>query len=642
MANRFPESGPIHSPGVESNNDMDIVSIPTSPFLATNRPSSTGQKTVKHGNLRIAPDGTMSFKKTEAEVLMSAIQLGISHHLAKLHPKPKRDLLFPDFHSVDKTEFPQEGSESTPGHKYNDFKFKSYSPIAFRHLRDHFNIAPQDFISSLCYFPLKAIGNPGASGSLFYISQDDLFIIKTISSREALFLQKLLPGYWINLHQNKRTLLPKFFGLYSYASKGTKKIRLIVMNNLLPSNIEFHLKFDLKGSLHGRNASSKELSKSHPTLKDNDYLNRFENGIAISPEKYDLLVETIQRDCTVLESFEIMDYSLLVAMHNISEIRRQMPVGSELTHQVSEHPTATNLRLSLSLDNAEFLDSRSLAIVPPSQLDFITRDYLKRLPEGYFLARLPSGDLTAVYLGIIDILQSYVTKKKLEHTFKSIIYDGDIVSVHKPNFYSKRFQNFMSGNVFLRDPNQVPVNGSNIGSRRKPRRISLSGRPLRSLTDSYTTPPSYPVEVAQLNSSLPESNISDFSVQSVPTSNEDDLIRYSQLDLDQKKNMESNYGKSDPLQSQFLSTSLEMNQNIKNVSSQNSRIICTNSDSQIQNECIQNESSHIESESTTLSFSQRVESNKELDHFTDQILTESFDDTTQYIQEIPVIVSLNI
>ena len=35
-----------------------------------------------------------------------------------------------------------------------------------------------------------------------------------------------------------------------------------------------------------------------------------------------------------------------------------------------------------------------------------------------------SGDRLALYLGIIDILQSYRFKKKLEHAFKSLITDG--------------------------------------------------------------------------------------------------------------------------------------------------------------------------------------------------------------------------
>lgn len=46
-------------------------------------------------------------------------------------------------------------------------------------------------------FPLKELANAGASGSIFYVSYDDQYIIKTVQSKEAEFLQKLLPGYYM-------------------------------------------------------------------------------------------------------------------------------------------------------------------------------------------------------------------------------------------------------------------------------------------------------------------------------------------------------------------------------------------------------------------------------------------------------------
>lgn len=41
-------------------------------------------------------------------------------------------------------------------------------------------------------------------------------------------------------------------------------------------------------------------------------------------------------------------------------------------------------------------------------------------------ARSAKGDRLLLYMGIIDILQSYRLKKRLEHTFKSMITDGVI------------------------------------------------------------------------------------------------------------------------------------------------------------------------------------------------------------------------
>ena len=42
-----------------------------------------------------------------------------------------------------------------------------------------------------------------------------IYIVQ-VSLKEAEFLQKILPGYYMNLHQNPRTLLPKFFGMFTY------------------------------------------------------------------------------------------------------------------------------------------------------------------------------------------------------------------------------------------------------------------------------------------------------------------------------------------------------------------------------------------------------------------------------------------
>lgn len=39
-------------------------------------------------------------------------------------------------------------------------------------------------------------------------------------------------------------------------------------------------------------------------------------------------------------------------------------------------------------------------------------------------ARNAKGERLLLFIGIIDILQSYRLKKKLEHTWKSMIHDG--------------------------------------------------------------------------------------------------------------------------------------------------------------------------------------------------------------------------
>lgn len=51
------------------------------------------------------------------------------------------------------------------------------------------------------------------------------------------------------------------------------------------------------------------------------------------------------------------------------------------------------------------------------------------------------------FLGIIDILTPYDTKKKVEHFLKSIQYDKESISAISPSEYCKRFLKFMADNI---------------------------------------------------------------------------------------------------------------------------------------------------------------------------------------------------
>ncbi|CAB1321182.1 unnamed protein product, partial [Coregonus sp. 'balchen'] len=276
-------SGPASSTGSTGTRKMASLEGPGS-----SSSSQTIKKTIGHRGLD--PTGETTYKKTTSSALKGAIQLGITHTVGSLSQKPERDVLMQDFEVVESIFFPSEGSNLTPAHHYSDFRFKTYAPIAFRYFREMFGIRPDD------YLELIELSNSGASGSLFYVSSDDEFIIKTVQHKEAEFLQKLLPGYFMNLNQNKRTLLPKFYGLYCVQAGG-KNIRIAVMNNLLPRAVRMHLKYDMKGSTYKRRASTKEREKAVPTFKDLDFILDFPDGLLLEPDNYNALSKTIQRDC---------------------------------------------------------------------------------------------------------------------------------------------------------------------------------------------------------------------------------------------------------------------------------------------------------------------------------------------------------
>ncbi|XP_048019784.1 phosphatidylinositol-4-phosphate 5-kinase, type I, gamma b isoform X1 [Megalobrama amblycephala] len=395
-------------------------------------PSSGLEK--KIGHRRVDASGETTYKKTTSSALKGAIQLGIGYTVGNLSSKPERDVLMQDFYVVESIFFPSEGSNLTPAHHYPDFRFKTYAPVAFRYFRELFGIRPDDYLYSLCNEPLIELSNPGASGSIFYVTRDDEFILKTVMHKEAEFLQKLLPGYYMNLNQNPRTLLPKFFGLYCVQSGG-KNIRIVVMNNVLPRVFRMHLKFDLKGSTCKRRASKKEREKSRPTFKDLDFMQDVPDGLLLDVDTYNALVKTLQRDCLVLESFKIMDYSLLLGVHNLDQAEREQQMEGSQGSSDEKRPAAQRALYSTAMES--ILGGAACG----DSID--TEDTMGGIP-----AVSGKGERLLLFIGIIDILQSYRLIKKLEHTWKALVHDGDTVSVHRPNFYADRFFRFMSSTVF--------------------------------------------------------------------------------------------------------------------------------------------------------------------------------------------------
>ncbi|XP_073450456.1 phosphatidylinositol 4-phosphate 5-kinase type-1 gamma isoform X2 [Aquarana catesbeiana] len=392
---------------------------------------STGKKI---GHRGVDASGETTYKKTTSSTLKGAIQLGIGYTVGNLTSKPERDVLMQDFYVVESIFFPSEGSNLTPAHHYPDFRFKTYAPVAFRYFRELFGIRPDDYLYSLCNEPLIELSNPGASGSVFYVTSDDEFIIKTVMHKEAEFLQKLLPGYYMNLNQNPRTLLPKFYGLYCVQSGG-KNIRVAVMNNILPRVVHMHSKYDLKGSTYKRRASKKEREKKCPTYKDLDFMQDAPEGLLLDADTFSALVKTLQRDCLVLESFKIMDYSLLLGVHNIEQHEKTRQTDGSQSQVDEKRPVGQKALYSTAMESIQGGAAHGESID--------TDDTMGGIP-----AVSGRGERLLLYIGIIDILQSFRFIKKLEHTWKALVHDGDTVSVHRPGFYAERFFKFMTNTVF--------------------------------------------------------------------------------------------------------------------------------------------------------------------------------------------------
>ena len=179
---------------------------------------------------------------------------------------------------------------------------------------------PADYLMSLTSkYILSELGSPGKSGSFFYFSRDYKYIIKTIHHAEHKLLRKILREYYAHIERNPNTLISQFYGLHRVKIPYGRKIHFVVMNNLFPPHRDIHQTFDLKGSTIGRDFKEEDLEKNpRATLKDLNWLRRdyhFEFG----PRKKSLFIEQMKRDVALLQKLKIMDYSMLVGIHDLEK-----------------------------------------------------------------------------------------------------------------------------------------------------------------------------------------------------------------------------------------------------------------------------------------------------------------------------------
>jgi hypothetical protein len=243
---------------------------------------------------------------------------GIRFTVSRTNAKLDRALTDADFEAKHKFSFDVTGNELTPSAKY-DFKFKDYAPWVFRHLRSIFRLDPADYLMSLTSkYILSELGSPGKSGSFFYFSRDYKYIIKTIHHSEHKALRKILREYYQHVSQNPNTLLSQFYGLHRVKIPYGRKIHFVVMNNLFPPHRDIHNTFDLKGSTVGRDFREHDLDRNpRATLKDLNWRRRSMN-IELGPANRLVFIEQMKRDVGLLERLHIMDYSLLIGIHDLA------------------------------------------------------------------------------------------------------------------------------------------------------------------------------------------------------------------------------------------------------------------------------------------------------------------------------------
>lgn len=416
---------------------------------ATVRRKETEEAKVLVGNL--VGEGHRNY------VLMYNMLTGIRVAVSRCQAKIKRPLTEEDYLARHKYSFDMLGNELTPSAKY-DFKFKDYAPWVFRELReDYFHIDPADYLLSLtAKYILSELGSPGKSGSFFYYSRDYRFIIKTISHSEHAFMRSILKDYHTHVKNNPHTLLSRFYGLHRVKMPRGRKIHFVIMNNLFPPHRDIHETYDLKGSAYGREYPE-EKAKTNPraVLKDLNWVNRGRT-LEFGPEKRALLTEQLRRDMEFLRRINVMDYSLLVGIHNMERGNRDnlrettLAVFNPQTMPVRRKPSSvkagaeakTVRRAVARSDPKRLLNAKSQL---PQDGSADRRHFLFYQDEGGLQAtdELNQPMDMIYYVGIIDICTPYNMTKRIEHAWKSMTENAITISCVDPDTYGHRFLDFL-------------------------------------------------------------------------------------------------------------------------------------------------------------------------------------------------------
>ncbi|CAG5128818.1 unnamed protein product [Candidula unifasciata] len=282
------------------------------------------------------------------------------------------------------------------------FKVKEYCPIVFRNLRERFGLEDADYM------------------------------------------------YIVECHA--QTLLPQYLAMYRITVNDAETY-LVVMRNVFSPRLSIHKKYDLKGSTVDRSASDKERLKELPTFKDNDFLNDGAK-IFIGPEQRKKLLDTLQSDVDFLSSLNLMDYSLIVGIHDRDQedesgINFAMPSGAD-EEELEEEDGESGSFVASSGDQLEYGDDADGGSPPDSPqpitpMPQFTGELDPDLEHYGVHSNPESGRREIYFMALIDILTKYGMKKRTAQAAKTVKHGAgaEISTVH-PEQYAKRFMEFIS------------------------------------------------------------------------------------------------------------------------------------------------------------------------------------------------------
>eukprot|EP01102_Stenamoeba_stenopodia_P011095 TRINITY_DN3394_c0_g1_i1.p1 TRINITY_DN3394_c0_g1~~TRINITY_DN3394_c0_g1_i1.p1 ORF type:complete len:775 (-),score=152.04 TRINITY_DN3394_c0_g1_i1:402-2726(-) len=305
------------------------------------------------------------------------------------------------------------------------FKFVDYAPSIFSRLRALSGISKQSYLESL---DINMFANSltnekfseGRSGSFFCFSPDKKFVIKTIAESECLLLRRTLKKYYNYLCNNPNSLLIRCYGCHAVKYEHVKTVYIVVMGNIFNTTNKVHERYDIKGSWVRRCVGKDKLEKDPSLLRlDLD----LEQDIMLGSLR-ETFVNQIRADVQLLQSLQIIDYSLLIGIHYLNQ-------------RTEEQSTV------LEVNGKEFSEMKLVNIQTSDQPEY------KTLWQSHQGGILSSDGKMIYYFGIIDMLQLFDCQKRSERCCKVwfLRKDPKGVSVQAPEDYATRFVRFLENKI---------------------------------------------------------------------------------------------------------------------------------------------------------------------------------------------------
>lgn len=229
-----------------------------------------------------------------------------------------------------------------------------------------------------------------------------------VRDEEAEVLLELLPSYLAHLEENKgESLICKMLqltrvhwhsvrdGKYECTSEW-----LVVMSHCFPTSLPLHRVYDVKGSREGRALTKEELNRPGYTLRDYEFFELCPLGIG--EELKNKLLQVLESDARMLAKHGVMDYSLLVGVHNCSNEEGGNDQSKQQRSTAHQHLTTP----------------------------FEIQDGGVRCGDSIF------------FFGLVDVLQGWNQRKHWEMCFKGLAFES--TSSVPPEAYLARFIRIMN------------------------------------------------------------------------------------------------------------------------------------------------------------------------------------------------------